>query len=382
MTQPTPLSPFEPLPALSSWLQTLRQVAAGPLAFCEDFPTIARRFEAWWAHDLLDRPIFIGAVNANPDRPFSKRLHLLDRPDAWLQEKVADMHQTYRVGDALPHIRVDFGPVMLGGLFGAGVEFRSDTAWTHPFINDDWSNAPDWNLRDDNDWWMLLRRLTGRVAEDAAGRYLVCTPDLGGSGDVLLNLRGSAKLCLDVRLQADRVQSAIEAIYPAWRQAFSELYGIVMERGAGLVHWLGLWSSQPYMIPACDFNSMIAPKDFQRLFLPDIAHQAATVGRAVFHLDGPDAAVHIEALLDVPEVQAIQFTPGAGTPSAMVWVEMFRRIQQRGRSLLVVCPADEVLALSDALRPEGLAILLDAESLSPKHLDDLFARFQQRYSDR
>ena len=380
MSQPITYPPISAIPDIPAWTQSLQQVAVTPLAFCEDFPTIARRFEAWWAHDLLDRPIFMASVNTKPDRSITRRLDLLDRPDAWFQAKVTDMLQTHRVGDTLPHIRVDFGPVMLGGLFGAKVEFGSDTTWTHASINDDWSNVPDWILRDDSDWWLLLRRLTRRVAEDAAGRYFVCTPDLGGSADVLLNLRGSAQLCLDVRLQPDRVRAAIEAIYPSWRRVLSELYRIVTEQSAGLIHWLRLWSDQPYMIPACDFNSMIAPNDFQRLFLPDIARQAATIGRSVFHLDGPDAARHIDALLDVPEIQAIQFTPGAGTPSALVWTEMFRKIQRRGRSLLVMCPHDEVLALCDVLRPEGLAIWVDTASLSPEQLDGLFSQFCQRYS--
>jgi hypothetical protein len=145
------------------------------------------------------------------------------------------------------------------------------------------------------------------------------------------------------------------------------------------MHWLGVWSDRPYMIPACDFNFMIGPNEFNRLCLPDIARQAATVGRAVFHLDGPGAARHIDALLDVPDIQAIQFTPGTGTPSALAWVDMFRKIQRRRRSLIVVCPAHEVLTLCEVLAPEGLAFLLDNPP-PPDELDDLFRQLCRRYA--
>jgi hypothetical protein len=57
---------------------------------------------------------------------------------------------------------------------------------------------------------------------------------------------------------------------------------------------------------------------------------------------------------------------------------MLFKIQQRGRSVLVICPAGEVLALCEALRPEGLAIWVDAP-LTPDKLDDLFVRFCKRY---
>jgi hypothetical protein len=133
------------------------------------------------------------------------------------------------------------------------------------------------------------------------------------------------------------------------------------------------------MIPACDFNALIGPRQFRAVLLADIARQTATVGRAVFHLDGPDAARHIDALLEMPEIQAIQFTPGAGTPSALAWVDMFRKIQRHKKSVLIICPADEVLGICEALNPEGLAILVDT-SLSPDEMDNLFARFCQVYS--
>jgi hypothetical protein len=369
---------IDPLPQRDEWTARLRHMAEQPLEFCPDFPAIAKRLEAWWAHDALDRPVIMGSANPNPRRPINRRLELLAQPDSWFEAKLADMKQQYRVGEALPFIRADFGPVMLGGMLGGRTEFGADTTWTHAFIDDDWSNAPDWALRDDNPWFALLQELAERVCADAAGRYLLCTPDLGGSADVLLNLRGSEPLCLDVLEQPERIASAVVAIYPAWRRAFARLYEIAHQHGAGSIHWLGLWSNEPYMIPACDFNFLIGPREFERLFLPDIARQAATAGRAIFHLDGPGAARHVDALLDLPELQAIQFVPGAGTPSTRPWIEMFRTIQRRGRAVLVMCPPHEVFELCDALRPEGLAIAIEG-ALTPTELDQLFEQFCRRY---
>ena len=289
------------------------------------------------------------------------------------------MLQTHRVGEALPNIRVDFGPVLLGGLVGADTEIGAGTNWTLASINDDWSNAPNWAIPEDNRLWRMLRTLTEMVASDAAGRYVVCTPDLGGSGDVLLNLRGATPLAMDVIDQPDRIVQAQIAMYPAWRRAFSELYATTTRHGAALFHWLCLWSNRPYVIPACDFGFMVGPQQFRDLFMPDIARQAETVGRAVFHLDGAGATRHIDALLEVDAIQAIQYTPGSGTPSALAWVEMFRVIQERGRSLLIITPPEEVLPLCDALNPEGLGILLDG-ALSVGELDDLFSQVCRRYT--
>ncbi|MCF6287356.1 MAG: hypothetical protein L3K26_19565, partial [Candidatus Hydrogenedentes bacterium] len=106
--------------------------------------------------------------------------------------------------------------------------------------------------------------------------------------------------------------------------------------------------------------------------------QAATIGRGRFHRDGPQATKHIDALLEVPDIQGIQFTPGEGTPSALAWVDMFSKIQDKGRSLLVFCPPEEVLELCDAVKPEGLAIQVLGK-IAPDDLDELYRAFCKRY---
>lgn len=360
-----------------SWSKTLHDIASAPLEFCPEFPRIAARWEAWWHGGMIDRPILVGSVNSDPRRPITKRLELLHEPDAWMETKLRDMQQLHRVGDALPNIRTDFGPVFLGALLGGALEFGADTSWTHAFIDDSWSNAPDWTILEDGPWWKRFRELTERVAQDAAGRYVLCTPDFGGSADVLLNLRSAEALCMDLVVQPEVVQSSIDAIYEAWRHAFTDVYRTAMRTGAGVIHWLGAWSNVPYMIPACDFCCMIGPDAFETTFLPDIARQAAAVGRALFHLDGPEAARHIDALLEAPSIQAIQFTPGDGSPSTRRWIDMFRKIQARGRSLLIICPLDEVLTLCDALEPEGLAFLPDARDV--EQLDAVYAALCRRF---
>lgn len=365
--------PVEPVPQLDAWSSQLKRVAQQPLEFCEDFPAVAQRWEAWWHQEVVDRPLLVAQVNKRPARPVTRRLDLLEQPDRWFEAKLEDVRQTRLIGDALPYIRADFGPVLLGGMLGGRLEFGSDTGWTHAFINDDWSNAPDWTLGEDNKWWRQLWKLSVRASSEADGRYLVCTPDLGGSADVLLNLRGSEGLCMDMLTRPETVRDAVDMIYPAWRKAFMSLYDIALSHGAGLIHWLGIWSDRPYVIPACDFNYLIGQDDFNRLFLPDIARQAATVRRAVFHLDGPGAARHIDALLEVPDIQAIQFTPGEGTPSALAWLEMFRKVQAKGRSLFIMCPSAEAVEVRKALKPEGLALL--ATDAKAESIDAVFEAY-------
>jgi hypothetical protein len=122
---------------------------------------------------------------------------------------------------------------------------------------------------------------------------------------------------------------------------------------------------------------MIGPRPFKALFLPDIARQAATLGRAIFHLDGPDAARHVDTLVETPEITAIQYVVGAGHP-ALDKIDVMKRVQAGGKPLQVLCSFNDVLAVADQLDPAGLCFLVD-EVPGPAELDDLFAQFNARY---
>ena len=294
------------------------------LDLCEDFPMISHRFEAWWSHGLLDRPVFLASANPRPERPVNRRLDLLGRPERWFDAKYQDMLQLHRRGDQLPTIRVDFGPCLLASVFGGERRFDADTAWTSEFINDQSSNA-HWDFSPGQSWWERMVQLLEMVSTAAAGHFAVCSPNLGGSGDILLILRGSSGLCLDVIDQPSQIEQAVQSIYPAWLQAFQELNRIPAEKGAELIHWLYLWSSQPYLIAECDFSYMIGRESFDRLFLPDIARQAAEVKRAVYHLDGRECTRHLDALLSLPGIGRDTIYARGRNPSALPWVDMFRR---------------------------------------------------------
>lgn len=374
----TPSSAKLQIPELDEWAGVLQSIAAQPLEYCPDFPTICQRFDAWWNQSCLDRPVFIGVANANPARAITKRLELLETPEAWFEAKLADLRQMHRVGDALPMVRPDFGPVVLAGVFGGKVEFGADTTWTHAFIEDDWSNAPEWKLHPENPWWSAIVRCSRMVAAQGKGKYLFQTPNLGSSADILLNLRGSTELCLDVVDQPEKIAAAVDAIYPAWREATRQLYSIALAEGVGVTHHTMTWADVPHTPLECDFNYLIGTHDFERLFLADIARQSATLNRCLFHLDGPGAVKHLDALLSVPSIQAIQYVPGEGTPSALPWVGMYRKIQAAGKSVQIVCTADDVLPLCRELKPEGVCYFITTP-LRPDQLDQLFNEFERQF---
>jgi hypothetical protein len=317
-------------------------------------------------------------ANPDPTRPITRRCEWLFEPDRWLAEKEQDVRQIRRFGDALPAVRVDFGPGLVASLIGVDRQFASDTGWLPRVIcNPEWADAPDWRVKD-NRWWRQYLLLLDMAAEHGAGRYLVCSPNLGAGPDILAKLRGGTELCMDLLDRPETVAAAIDALYPAWHEAFVAFYERALVAGALPIHWLMLWSERPYMVSECDLGYMIGQREFRRLCLPEIARQVAAVGRACFHLDGSGATRHLDTLLEIPQIRAIQYTPGAGTPSAMPWLGMFRRIMATGRAVMISAPVGEVLPLMEALPPEGLAIQVEGPA-TVDELEEIESAVNRRY---
>ncbi|OAM90071.1 hypothetical protein OH491_18795 [Termitidicoccus mucosus] len=357
------------------WAGQLRAVTAQPLQFCPDFPEIAARWEAWWVF-RADRPLLMATAVRKDDGIYrGKALHLVaDRTKEWLAATRLQVATAHWVADTLPRIRADIGPCAPAAFLGAPLTLSEaeQTSWNTPTITT-WNPPPKLDFSPENPWWCRVLELLALTAEDARGKYLVCLPDMAGAIDILVNLRDPTQLCMDIADESrEAVKTAAMQVAAMWTGMFAGAADAVLDRGAGFINWVGAWSDRAYTVPTCDFNALIGPDDFEECCLPSLRSQTQSAGRMCFHLDGPQAARHAPALAAQPWVDAVQYTPGAGTPSAMAKVDMLRGLQQAGKPVLVTTPKNEVLELARALDPRGLAIWVD-ESISIAEADELAA---------
>jgi len=338
----------------------LRAISIQPLEFCPHFPSVANKWEQWWNLDN-EYPLLTTSI-INPEaakaRP-GKLLDLLDDPPQWIAEREKQLVAEIRTMDMLPAIRPDIGPVSVGAFLGAPLHLKpkEETAWQDSII-EDWEALPDLTIHPDNPWLAKVMKLTELTARKGKGRYLVCTPDLSGPMDILASLRGSEDLCIDLFEEREKVIQTAFSLISAWEFVFNRFYESTVMNGTGLTQWVGAWSNVPFTTPTCDFNALIGHKDFMEVCLPSYEEQCSRAGRVCFHLDGPDAARHHEALAK-SNLTAIQFTPGAGTPSALAHVPMFKEFLDAGKPVLVATPYHEVDALLKALGTRGVALMVE-----------------------
>lgn len=352
----------------------------------DDWPRVQQRYEAWWEGEVMDRPLI--SVHApkyvlpEPDIAPKDLAAVWTDPATVLQRQREVLAATYHGGDAFPILRPVSGGMVavLAAFLGAPLHILNcQTTYTDPIISD-WDTRPRLRFDPDNHWWQTVRRLLEAGAAAAPGLGYVSIPDLNGPGEILARLRGTAPLALDLFDHPDEMLAALHEINQAWYRYWQACHGIIHQHVGGYVFWMGLWSELPATDLQTDFSIMISRPMFDRFFLPFVEEQTRWVQRTVYHLDGPGAVRHLESLLDLPRLTAVQWVPGAGAPPMSRWLPLLHRIQARGKSLCLSCEPGEVETLATALEPEGL--FLSTTAGSPEDADALVALVDRSHRRR
>jgi hypothetical protein len=348
------------------------------LAWKPDFAQTIDRFNGWWVGEMLDRPPV--TLSVKPRRPYEGPTpHHRTFRERWLDvdfvvdSAVAQMARTDYVGDSFPIFWPNVGPEISATVFGCELTFTETTSWSHPVIHntEDWqrflATPPDF----DNLYWRTVEQMMDVAIERCEGRYVVGITDLHGNYDILAALRDPMLLCMDLIDSPELVIQAGHHAATAFVAMFDRLYEKVSAAGFGSTTWTPTIYDGPAYVPSCDFWIMVSPAMAKQMMLPDILTEMAPLERSIFHLDGPKALNHLDLLLAIPELSAVQWVYGAGAGPAANWVEVYQRIQAAGKSLqLIAYDAADALAVLGQLDPEGVWITVETPFESVEEAED------------
>lgn len=330
--------------------------------FKEDWSEAKERFKAWWDGEVIDRPVIQafapikGLISAGAWDGWSFMRYPEDLTIGIRGfERVCE--ETFYGGEAFPNLHINLGPGVMAAYVGAVPRFISETVWFE--TPKSWTELRSLEYDLDNRWWRLTQRVASMALKVSKGRFIVGTTDLGGILDVAASLRGSNNLIIDLFKHPGEVKDLCGQLVDLWHRYYEGLHSIIAARMEGSSAWMGLWSPKRWYPIQCDFSAMMSPKQFQEFALPYLREQCQRLDHTVYHWDGPGQIPHLNHLLSIPELNGIQWTPGAGQPGvdSLAWFPLYRKIQEKGK-LLVLLGADRrsVRFLLKELPHKGLLI--------------------------
>ena len=262
------------------------------------------------------------------------------------------------MADMLPVANTQLGPGSLAAILGGVFEGGEDTIWIHPDPN--YKDDIVFNHNHPN--YLLHKALLRACKEKAQGHYYVGMPDLMEGLDVLAAIKGTDKVLLDTVMQPELLEHQLQQINDIYFQVFDELYDIIREGDEMAFCYFSSWAPGKMSKLQSDISTMISVDDYRRFVQPFIREQCQKIDYTLYHLDGVGAIRHLDAILEIDELNAIQWTPGVGEPQggSPKWYDLYKKILAHGKSVMVCwVTLDELRPLLDNIGGEGVHIEMD-----------------------
>jgi 5-methyltetrahydrofolate--homocysteine methyltransferase len=299
--------------------------------------------EQWW-NNTLERPLaFVYSEGRDPKRSapnvplltqatcndFSiPPTDLIDRLDYELSKRVF-------LGDSYPYVNLDvFGPGIVSGFCGAVLDNSTGRVWFHPSKK---LEIEDIHLSydPDNIWLRRVKEICHAGMERWQGQVLMGMPDLGGILDILANFIESQDLLIALYDAPEEVERLIGEIQDLWFRYYEEINSILQPNNPGYSDWSAIYSKRPSYILQSDLSYMISPDMFAQFVVPELKTACARLPRTIYHLDGIGQLSHLDQLLSIQDLDAIQWIPGDGQKDESNWPEVYTAIHAAGKKIQI-----------------------------------------------
>ncbi len=348
------------------------------LEFKPDYAETQARIDAFWERELIDRPVVQFSLLKPPeDRVPLPESHHDSPADRWLDSEyqaawhLANLSNHEFLGDTLPVAWPNLGPEIFAAFYGCPIHFGDyGTSWTDPILLD-WDQADQIKLDWDNFYLHKLEEMTDALLEVGKGKFITGMTDWHPGGDWLAALRDPQNLAMDMIMCPENVKRMLAMAERDYFAVYDVFYEKLRAAGQPISTWLTLASDKKYYVPSNDFSCMVSKEMFDEIFLPGIINECRFLDHTIYHLDGPGAIHHLDSLLAIPELEAVQFVCGAGNEGYERWVKLYQRIQAAGKGVQVICTFSEIDAVMETLDPHGLYLAVQGVPSREAALDML-----------
>ena len=329
--------------------------------FKPDYEKSFQRTQAFWERSLIDRPL----VEFTLEKPLEEQVpyppsHHQTPAERWLDTHyqaewyLAAAKNRDFLGDSMPVVYPNLGPEVFSALYGCPLHFGDyGTSWSDPILTD-WAEVDQITLDWDHPYLKKLNELTEAFLEIGKGKFITGMTDWHAGGDCIAAFRDPQNLAVDMLSRQDEIKALLRRVTDDYFKIYSLFYDKLKAADQPISSWLALVNDSKYYIPSNDFSIMISNQMFEEVFLPGLVEECQFLDHSIYHLDGPGALRHLDSILSIPELDALQFVPGAGNEVFSRWIDVYRRAQAAGKGIQVLCGLNELGEVMETLSPRGL----------------------------
>ena len=301
------------------------------------------KFANYWKHQNTGRPLMCVIARKDHYQDYPPELLSKDMEDKYLNaDRIVERFRFYCenrefLGESFPNLSVDFGPGSMAAYLGSDIVFNRNTVWFTECL-DDLTEAPEFIFNPENEWYKKHIALVKRTRELAGDDFLVCIPDIMENIDVIASLRGAQNTIFDMVDEPEEMEKRIGQITRIYQQYYDSFYDIVKDKENGSAYTVfQIYGAGRTAKLQCDFSAMMSPANFRDFIVESLKEQSRKLDHVLYHLDGPNAIKHLDAIMEVDGIDALQWTSGDHGPDGTLpeWDIIYDKARAAGKSLWV-----------------------------------------------
>lgn len=308
----------------------------------ENWQETMERFNAWWRREKTDRPLMrittkrkvaLGELEPVVEHQTPDDMYLNVENAVKSMRNYCKTH--HFLAEAYPNLSMDLGPGSMALYLGSEPVFAWDTVWFSECVHD-WKEFGPLRYDADNKWWKKHQAMIREAHAMARGDFFINIPDIIENVDILSAMRGPQAFCYDLVDEPELMLEYVEMIDELYFKYYDALYDIVKNRdGSSSYTAFQIWGPGRTAKIQCDFCALMSPGQFREFVQASLRKQCQRLDNSLYHLDGPDAIKHLDALMEIEELDALQWTAGAGQPDggSEKWYPVYDKVKAAGKGL-------------------------------------------------
>ena len=327
----------------------------------ENFAASMKRFDAFYNGEVYDRPPVRFTFWENKEwSPKPEEKTYANQRDRWLdvEQRAKEANWAFDCteyyADAMPGYMPNLGPEIFSAMCGCKYHFMPETTWTEPNIIDWERDADKAVFSRSNEYFIVLDKFIRELLKYSKDKFAVGFTDFHAGGDHLAALRDPEVLCTDLYDYPEFVKSKIKSSYEEYFRLYEYFYRLTTLEGEPTTSWIDLIVDGRFNVVQNDFSCMISEKMFEEFFLDGIIDECERLDHSIYHLDGPNALKHLDALLEIKKLNAIQWVAGAGNEGFTRWINVYKKIQKAKKGMMIYVGVSDLDAIFANLKPDGI----------------------------
>jgi len=260
--------------------------------------------------------------------------------------------------ETYPRFFANLGVASLAVFLGCEPTFTQETIWyKHVFET---IQEAVIHLDKDNPWLKWSLETTRKAKIYAKGDFMVGIPDLTEHLDVLASLFDTQELLFHMLDYPDEIQFLLQKVQEVWKAVYLMHYDIIKEKDGfsnyGPFQLLGKGKIAKLQ---CDMSAMISPDMFNEFAMPYLKDQTEWLDKSLYHLDGVDAVKHLDRILGLEDLNALQWTPGAGNSDGgdAQWDFIYEKALNAGKQIYALVSPSNITRFIKRFGCKGVYIV-------------------------